>query len=88
MRLVSGFCIRDILGEKIAIPSQEAARHLSGLAALNETGEFLFQLLEQEQTEESLVRHVLDNYETDSQTAATDVHTFIQILRENNLLIE
>ena len=88
MRLVSGFCIRDILGEKIAIPSQEAARHLSGLASLNETGEFLFRLLENEQTEETLVKELLDNYEIDSLTATTDVQNFIQKLRENKLLVE
>ena len=88
MRLVSGFCIRDILGEKIAIPSQEAARHLSGLASLNETGEFLFRLLENEQTEESLVKELLDNYEIDHPTATTDVKNFVQKLRENKLLVE
>ena len=88
MRLISGFCLREILGETIAVPSQEAARHLSGLASLNETGRFLFCLLEDEQTEESLVTELMNNYEVAIQTATEDVRDFIKILRENKLLIE
>ena len=88
MRLISGFCLRKILGETIAVPSQEAARQLSGLASLNETGEFLFRLLETEQTEQSLVNSLVDHYEVDIQTAAADVQSFVQILRDNNLLVE
>ena len=88
MRLISGFCLRNILGETIAVPSQEAARQLSGLASLNETGEFLFRLLETEQTEQSLVNSLVDHYEVDIQTAAADVQSFVQILRDNNLLVE
>ena len=88
MRLISGFCLRNILGETIAVPSQEAARQLSGLASLNETGEFLFRLLETEQTEQSLVNSLVDHYEVDVQTATAGVHSFVQILRDNNLLVE
>lgn len=88
MRLITGFCVRNILGETIAIPSQEAARRLSGLASLNETGEFLFRQLENDQTEQSLVKALTENYEIDVQTATADVHAFIQALQENNLLVE
>ena len=88
MRLISGFCLRNILGETIAVPSQEAARQLSGLASLNETGEFLFRLLETEQTNQSLIKALTDNYEVDVQTATAGVHSFVQILRDNNLLVE
>ena len=88
MRLVAGFCIRNILGETIAIPSQEAAHCLSGLASLNETGEFLFRQLETEQTEASLIQALTETYEVDSQTAAADVRAFVQTLREAHLLVE
>lgn len=88
MRLISGFCIRSILGETIAIPSQEAAKQLSGLASMNDTGQFLFRLLESDQTEDSLIKAMTDTYEVDPQTAQTDVLHFLQILRENQLLID
>ena len=88
MKLIGGFCVRKILDETVAIPTQEAARKLSGLVAMNETGEFLFELLQKTQTEESLVQALLDAYEIDEETAKTDVEVFVKILKENNLLEE
>lgn len=88
MKLVSGFCVRRILDETVAVPTQEAAHRLSGLIAMNETGEFLFQLLQSTQTKESLVRALLENYETDETTAERDVTAFLEILRKDGLLEE
>lgn len=86
MRLVSGFVIRKILDETVAIPSQEAARYLSGLISLNETGEFLFNLLQTEQTEQSLFDAFTENFDVDELTAKKDIKNFIKILHENHLL--
>lgn len=86
MQIVNGFCIRKILDETVAVPTQEAAHRLSGLVSMNETGEFLFQLLQSKQTKESLVEALLENYEIDKETATADVESFVKILQENNLL--
>lgn len=88
MRLIAGFCLREVLGEAIAIPTQEAAHCLSGIASMNETGKFLFQLLQTEQTKESLVEALMDNYEVDAQSAEADVTVFIEALRRNRLIKE
>lgn len=86
MQIVNGFCIRKILDETVAVPTQEAAHRLSGLVSMNETGEFLFQLLQSKQTKESLVEALLENYEIDKETAVADVESFVKVLQENNLL--
>lgn len=88
MRLIEGFCIRRIIDETIAVPTREAAHRLSGLVSMNETGEFLFQLLQTSQTKESLVKALMENYDTDQQTAEADVTAFVAILQENHLLEE
>ena len=88
MRIVSGFILREVAGESIAIPSGESAHLLSGLAAINESGKLLFALLQTDQTEESLVRAMTDAYEVDYATAQADVAEFLDLLRENQLLIE
>lgn len=88
MQLIEGFYIRKILDETVAIPTQDAAHRLSGLVSMNETGEFLFQLLQTPQTKESLIQALLDNYETDARTAEADVTAFIERLSENHLLKE
>lgn len=91
MRIVSGFVMRQILGETVAIPSGESAHRLSGLIALNGSARTLFELLQTEQTEqteESLVQGLLEAFEVDRQTACADVAEFVDALRQNGLLIE
>ena len=88
MRIVPGFLIREIAGETIAIPTGEAARHLSGLIALNGSGEFLFRLLQAEQTEDSLLQAFMDSYEVDHTTAQKDINEFLTMLRKDELLTD
>lgn len=88
MRIVSGFIVREVAGETIAIPAGDAARELSGLLALNGSGKFLFELLQTEQTEDSLTQALLDTYEIDPSTARADVAEFVQILRDSGVLLE
>lgn len=88
MRIVSGFCLREILGETIAIPTGTAAEHMSGLISLNETGAFLFRALQSEQTEQTLIQALLEEYDTGQETARADVLRFLEIMRQNNLLVE
>ena len=86
MRIVPGFFLREIAGETIAIPSADAARQLSGLISFNGSGKLLFELLQTEQTEESLIHELLQAYDVDAATARKDVEEFLDMLRENNLL--
>lgn len=88
MHIVPGFVVRQIAGETVAIPAGPAARALSGLLALNGSGQLLFDLLQTEQTVDSLVTALLDHYEIDSATAQADVAEFLQILRSNGVLVE
>ena len=87
MRIAGGFCLRNILGETIAVPTGEAATYLSGLVSLNETGAFLFEKLQAEQTAESLIHALLEEYDTDPETARRDVTRFLEIMSRHNLLI-
>lgn len=88
MHIVPGFVVRQIAGETVAIPAGPAARALSGLLALNGSGKVLFDLLQTEQTTDSLVTSLLDLYEIDATTAQADVAEFLQILRSNGVLVE
>lgn len=88
MHVVPGFVVRQIAGETIAIPAGAAARQLSGLLALGGSGQFLFDLLQTEQSEDSLVKAMLDTYEVDEATARADVAEFVEILRNSGVLVE
>ena len=88
MHLVEGFVLRKTLDEWIAVPCGQSALRMSGLVSMNETGAFLFSALQQEHTEDTLRRLLLDNYDTDEETAAQDVRYFVEYLRQNDLLVE
>lgn len=86
MKLVEGFCIRKILDDTVIIPTGKAAHCLSGLISVNETGEFLFELLQEEQTMDSLLAALLEEFEVEPEVAKADVEAFVDVLVENELL--
>jgi hypothetical protein len=88
MHIVPGFVVRQIAGETVAIPAGAAARALSGLLALNGSGRLLFERLQTEQTEDSLVEFLLEQYEIDRNTAEADVAEFLDTLRSSGVLVE
>ena len=88
MHIVPGFLIREIAGETVAIPSGQAAHHLSGLVVIYGCGRFLFDLLQSEQTEASLLNAMTDTYDVDEVTALVDIREFLDVLRKNDMLLE
>lgn len=88
MYIVKGFQIREILDEIVAVPTGEVAQKFSGIVGMNEVGKFLFEKLSTEQTVQSLVVALMEEYEVEEQTATEDVKEFLEELRKNGLLVE
>ena len=77
---------RTIAGDVILVPEGDASLELKGLLTLNETGERMWDLLLQCDTEEALVQHMLEEYEVDEATLRTDVREFLAQLRQLEIL--
>ena len=88
MHIIPGFLIRQVAGETIAVPTGDAAHCLSGLVALNDSGVFLFELLQTEQTEASLLRAFTDAYDVEDTVAEADIADFLALLRKHRMLVE
>lgn len=88
MRILNEFCVREVMDEVVAIPTGEAAKKFYGIISLDPVSRFLFEKLQQEQTVQSLVDAVLEEYEVDPQTAQQDVESFLDQLRQHQLLVE
>ena len=86
MHVISSFCIREIAGERIAVPAGAAAAKFSGIISLNETGAFLLAALSAEQTEDSLLAAMLDEFDIDADTARADIAACLASLRSLGLL--
>lgn len=86
MHVISSFFIREVAGERIAVPAGAAAAKFSGIISLNESAAFLLAALSDEQTEESLLAAMLEEFDTDAATARADIADFLASLRTLGLL--
>ncbi len=80
--------MREIAGEYILIPVGAAALEFQGIMTLNESGLFLWRMLQEECTEEKLVLALTEEYEVDIPTAQADVKKFLFQLQQNNALLK
>lgn len=88
MKVSNEFILREVAGEYILVPVGAAAVKFNGLITLNEIGAFIFKVLQKEQTEESVVQKILEEYEIDCETAVEDLKAFLQQMREIGVLVE
>ena len=88
MKVSNDFILREIAGEYLLVPVGAAAAKFNGLITLNETGNTIFQALNEDRTVEELTDVVTGEYEVDHDTAKVDVEEFLQQLRQVGALIE
>ena len=77
---------RTIAGDVILVPIGDASLELKGLLTLNETGERMWDLLLQCDSEEALVQQMLEEYEVDEIALRTDVGECLAQLRQLEIL--
>jgi hypothetical protein len=88
MKITENFLLRDIAGQKVVLPVGEAAEKFNGMIRLNDTGIYLWTLLEQDTTEDALLSAMLQDYEIDEETARADIRRFVETLRRAGILVE
>lgn len=86
MKIKDGFIIREVAGSFIVVAVGEAVKDFNGIINLNETGAFLWKILEKGATKEQLIKALLDEYDVDEKTAEKDVSAFIEKLQEAKLV--
>lgn len=86
MKIKKELIRRDIAGDIVLVPVGKTIYEANGLFVLNEVGAFLWDRLEQADTEEELLAALLEEYEVTEDTARADVHAFLEKLREMNII--
>ena len=86
MKLKEGLVLRDVAGQTVVLPAGEDL-DLNMMITLNETGKFLWTLLENNKQESDLIDALLAEYDVDSQTAASAVAGFVAKLNEHGFLV-
>ncbi len=87
MKIVEGFSLKTIADNNIVVPVGENTVTFKAIITLNESGAFLWRQLENERTEEELVKAMLEEYDVDEETVRVDVAEFVENMRAANLLL-
>ena len=88
MRINPYFELVHIADDYMLIPVGEQMERFSGTVVLNDVSAFIFEQLKKEQTEEELVKSLMDEYEVDSDTAITHVHEALTKLKQLGIINE
>ena len=87
MRIVDGFLLKTIADQRVVVPLGTNTVSFRSIITLNDTGAFLWEQLQSDNTEEGLVKALLSEYDVDERTARSDVAEFIKKLTDSNLLV-
>ena len=78
--------MKEIVGGYAAVPFEENYENLGAMISLNETGAFLWQLLQDDTDLKSLENAIIQRYSVEPEIANAAVLEFAESLRECNLL--
>lgn len=76
------FLLRRAAGLTVIVPVGRAAADFPGMISVNETGEFLWELLEREQTLDALISAMTASYQVESSQAEADIRAFLSRLAQ------
>lgn len=82
------FILRSVAGENLLIPVGEAANQTKGLIVLSESGVLLFEKIKEGCTKTELIAALLAEYEVSREEADADTETFLDQMRQLNMLME
>lgn len=76
----------ELADKYMGIYSGSDPNALQGTLELNELGAFIFRKLENEISEDELVKEILSEYEVDEKVAKSDLVDVLDVLRKNNII--
>lgn len=90
MKINPNFILREVMNIYVVIGVGDEAYTPNVVMSLNDTGAFLWRILEKENgaSEEVLIESLIREYEVDSDTAKKDIEIFLNQLRERTMIIE
>lgn len=88
MKTNNNFIFRTIANEHLLIPVGEAAVHTKGLIALSESGALLYRRLQGGCAQDDLIAALTAEYNVSEEEAARDIETFLDQMRQLNMLEE
>lgn len=86
MKIKKDFILRKVADSYVVVPVGKLTLDFNGIINLNETGAFLFELLQEGAEKEELLRKMLEEYDVTSEKAAADIDVFLKKAEEADVL--
>lgn len=86
MKIKEDFILRKVADAYVVVPVNGMTLDFSGIINLNETGAFLFELLQNGATKEELLEKMLEKYEVSQEKASSDIDIFVEKIKEADIL--
>lgn len=88
MKRSENFLLREVADTQVLVPVGEAAIRFPGMVTLNATGAFIWELLEKEQTLQTLTEALMDRYAVEREQARADAEAFVNKLIPTGAILE
>lgn len=86
MKIKKDFILRKVADSYVVVPVGKMTLDFNGIINLNETGAFLFGLLQNGAEREELIAKMLDEYDVSADKAAADIDKFLEKVKEADVL--
>lgn len=88
MKIKDGFILRKFADKYLSVAVGDAADEFNVLITLNETGAFVWDLMQEDVSYDFVIEQMLENYEVDRETAIRDLDEFLEKTRSAGLIDE
>lgn len=86
MKIAKGFVLKNIADSYVVVPVGANLVDFSAMITINETGAFIWRLLEDDIDIDTVVSSMCKEFEIDADTARADCLEFIKILNDNKVI--
>ena len=88
MKIKKGFMLRKTGGMNVVVAVGKASEEFNGMITLNETGAFLWEEISKGADNDTLLKRLLEEYDTDEAVARAGIDGFLKTAREAGLIDE
>ena len=86
MKTKKDFILRKVADSYVVVPVGKMTLDFNGIINLNETGAFVFGLLQKGADREELLAKMLEEYDVTSEKAAADIDKFLEKVKAADVL--
>ncbi len=86
MKIKEDFILRKVADSYVVVPVNKMTLDFNGIINLNETGAFLFGLLQNGTEKDELLAKMLEEYDVSEEKASEDIDAFICKVKDAGIL--